>query len=63
MYDESSYLSFNIISIDNRGNPKQLKLIIKQSKTDSFRRRVNIYLGATSDIVCPLRGILPYLVL
>ena len=63
LYDETSHLSFNSISIDNRDNPKQLKLTIKQSKTDPFRRGVNIYLGATSDIICPLRGILPYLVL
>ena len=60
LYDESSHLSFNSISIDNR---KQLKLTIKQSKTDPFRRGINTYLGATSDIICLLRGILPYLVL
>ena len=63
LFDESSHLSFNSISIDNRDNPRQLKLIIKQSKTDPFRRGVNIYLGVTSDTICPLRGILPYLVL
>ena len=63
LFDESSDLSFNSTSIDNRDDPKQLKLIIKQSKTDPFRRGVNIYLGATSNIICPLRGILPYLVL
>ena len=63
LFDELSHLSFNSISIDNRDNPKQLKLIIKQSKTDPFHRVVNIYLGATSNIICPLRGILPYLVL
>ena len=34
LYDETSHLSFNSISIDNRDNPKQLKLTIKQSKTD-----------------------------
>ena len=62
-YDESSHLPFNSISNDNLDNPKQSKLTIKQSKTDPFCRGVNIYLGATSDIICPLRSILPYLVL
>ena len=63
LFDESSHLSFNSISIDNQDNPKQLKLIIKQSKTDPFCRGVNIYFGVSSNIICPLRGILPYLVL
>ena len=65
LFDESTHLSFNSISFDNRDNPNRLKLIIKQSKTDPFCRGVNIYLGATSNIIkfCPLRGILPYLVL
>ena len=62
-FDESCHLSFNSISIDSRDNPNQLKVHIKQSKTDPFRRGVNIYLGATSDTICPVRGILPYLVL
>ena len=40
-----------------------LKISIKQSKTDPFRRGVDIYLGATDDTLCPMRGILPYLAL
>ena len=39
LFDESSHLSFNSISIDNRDNLKQLKLIIKQSKTDPLPQR------------------------
>jgi len=36
---------------------------IKQSKTDPFRRGVDLYLGATDETLCPVRGMLPYLAL
>ena len=60
-YDESCHLSFSSISIDSRVNPQQLKVMIKQSKTDPFRKGVSIFLGATGKNLCPVRGILPYL--
>ena len=40
-----------------------LQVKIKQSKTDPFRKGVNIYLGTTRRGLCPIRGILPYLAL
>ena len=60
-YDESCHLSFTSVSVDNRNNPKQLRISIKQSKTDPFRKGVDIFLGTTSNNVCPIKGILPYL--
>ena len=58
-YNESCHLSFNSISVDNRNNPQQLTISIKQSKTDAFCKGVNIFLGTTGDSVCPVKGILP----
>ena len=46
-YNESCHLSFTSVSVDNRNNPKQLRISIKQ--------------GTTSNNVCPIKGILPYL--
>ena len=60
-YDGSCHLSFNSISVNNRTNPQQLRISIKQSKTDPFCKEINIYLDATSNDVCPIKGILPYL--
>lgn len=60
-YDESCHLSFSSISVDSRVNPQQLRITIKQSKTDPFRKGVNVFLGATGENICPVRGILPYL--
>ena len=60
-YDESCHLSLSSISVDSRVNPQLLKIIIKQSKTNPFRKGVSIFLGATGENLCPVRGILPYL--
>ena len=62
-YDEECHLSSADISIDNHNNPQILKVKIKQSKTDSFRRRVDIYLGTTGTTLCLIKAILPYLAL
>ena len=58
-YDQSCHLSLRDMSVDNRDNPHLLRIHIKQSKTDPFRRGVEIYLGATDDSVCPVRHIWP----
>ena len=60
-FDGSSHLFLSDISIDSRENPRLLKVTLKQSKTDPFRKGVNIYLGATDRPICPVLGILPYL--
>ena len=60
-YDESMHLSLKDISLDNRSNPRLIKVVIKQSKTDPFRKGVYIYLGATDLCTCPVTGMLPYL--
>jgi len=56
-FDESCHLSLNSVAIDNRDKPTELKITIKQSKTNPFCRGVDIYIGATENSICPLRGI------
>jgi len=60
-YDPSLHLSFQDISVDNRDNPRILKVNIKQSKADPFRQGVQIYLGATDTPLCPILCMIPYL--
>ena len=62
-YDQSCHLSLGDISLDNRDTLRLLRIHLKQSKTDPFRRGVEIYLGVTDDSTCSLKGILPYLAL
>ena len=60
-FDEEVHLCLDDISVDCRDNPQVLRLRLKQSKTDPFRRGVSIYLGTTESNLCPVKGILPYL--
>ena len=60
-FDEEVHLCLDDISVDCRGNPLALRLRLKHSKTDPFRRGVSIYLGTTENNLCPVKGILPYL--
>jgi len=60
-YDSECHLSLSDISVDNRDQPQLLKVTIKQSKTDPFRKGVDLYLGATSETLCPVKALLPYL--
>ena len=60
-YDKDCYLSIDDISIDSRDNPQLLKVNLKRSKTDSFQVGIEIYLGATSATIYPVKGLLPYL--
>ena len=60
-YDSSCHLSLQDIAIDNRDNPRLLQVILKQSKTDPFRKGVTIYIGATDSTICPVKTILSYL--
>jgi len=60
-FDESTHLSLSDISVDNRSNPRLVKVHIKQSKTDPFRQGTDIYLGATDNLICPVLALVPYL--
>ena len=61
-YDSSVHLSFNDLAIDDSSAPSFVRVRIKQSKTDPFRRGVNLYLGRTHTDLCPVTAILSYLV-
>ena len=60
-YDSTCHLSAENISVDNCNDPQLLCVKIKQSKTDPFRKGVDIYLGATDATLCPIKAVLPYL--
>ena len=62
-YDDECHLSPADVSVDDHNNPQLLRVTIKQSKTDPFRRGVDIYLGATGTTLCPIKAMLPYLAL
>ena len=48
-YDKAVHLNMEDIAVDNVANPSTVKVVIKASKTDQFRKGVDIYLGRTHN--------------
>ena len=60
-YDPSTHLSQSDIAVDNPSNPSVIRVSIKQSKTDPFRRGVDLFLGKMASDLCPVAAMLNYL--
>lgn len=60
-FDAAVHLSFKDIAVDDPKNPQMVKVRIKQSKTDPFRKGLDIYLGKTGTDLCPVVALLRYL--
>lgn len=58
-YDPKSHLCFADIQVDNLAAPS---LIHVKIKTDPFRERVTLFIGATGCSLCPVRALLNYMV-
>ena len=61
-YDESAHLSFNDVAVDCTHDPRILRVHLKASKTDPFRVGINIYVGKTGNVLCPVSAVLHYMV-
>ena len=60
-YDATAHLSFGDVAIDNLSNPSLMRVHLKTSKTDPFRKGVDIYLRRTHNELCPISAMLAYL--
>jgi hypothetical protein len=60
-YDASVHLSISDIAVDNSKSPAVVRVTIKASKTDPFRKGVELYLGKTGTTVCPVTAMVSYL--
>ena len=60
-FDPVVHLCVGDIAIDDPTQPAMLRVTIKQSKTDPFRKGVNLFVGRTSSPLCPVAAILDYL--
>ena len=60
-FDPSVNLVMDDIAIDNPANPTLVRVSIKASKTDPFRKGVSIFLGRTYNDICPIAALLAYL--
>ena len=57
-----SHLTPADIAVDSRCEPICLQIRLKQSKTDPFRRGIDIYVGCMDNSLCPVAAMLSYLV-
>ena len=63
VYDPTVHLSLQDIAIDSHTACTVIRLNIKQSKVDPFRKGIQLFLGRTDHIVCLIAVLLPYLAL
>ena len=60
-FDRGAHLTADDITVDTYENPTMLKVRIKASKTDPFRKGVDIYVGTTGSSLCPVTAVLTYM--
>ena len=60
-YDSRSHLSFDDIAVDNPAAPSILQVHLKVSKTDPFRKGIDVYIGRTNNDLCPVAAMMAYL--
>ena len=60
-FDPTQHLGVTDLAVDNRKNPTLLRVNIKRSKTDPFRKGISLFLGRTSSDLCPLSAVIGYL--
>ena len=60
-FDKAVHLTFEDIAVDNLKDPTMVRARLKSSKTDPFRKGVDIVVGRTGDRICPVAAMLGYL--
>ena len=60
-YDKATHLNFGDVAVDNRTDPQAIRVRLKASKTDPFRRGMDVYVGKTGNALCPVAAMLAYL--
>lgn len=60
-YDPGVHLSVGDIAVDHPSRPSFVRVTIKQSKTDPFRKGVDLFIGRTGTDLCPVAALLDYL--
>ena len=61
-YDPRKHLAWADVTMDDPINPSTLRIRLKFSKTDQFGKGADVYLGKTGCRLCPIAGILAYMV-
>ena len=60
-FDTAVHLSLNDVAVDCHLHPSAVFLTIKASKTDPFRKVVQLYLPRTDRLLCPVSSLFYFL--
>ena len=60
-FEPVTHLSLKDIALDNKTFPSLVRINIKQSKTDPFRKGFHLFLGCTGHHICAVKALFPYL--
>ena len=61
-FDPNTHLAPQDISVDCPHRPAVMKVTIKTSKMDPFRKGIDLFLGRSETDLCPVVAVLGYLV-
>ena len=60
-FNSSQHLAWGDIAVDNRSCPTLLKVHQKRSKCDQLGKGVDVFIGRTDDLLCPVAAVLAYM--
>ena len=60
-FDPSAHLTLEDISVDQITVPRVMKVHLKTSKTDPFRKGVDVFVGRPGNELCPVAAMPSYL--
>ena len=60
-FHEETDLSWGDVAVDSHDTPQMVKVHLKKSKCDQFGKGVDIYLGRTDTVLCPVKALLTYI--
>ncbi len=61
-FDPKAHLSFDDVSVDSLERPRVIRVRIKESKTDRFRKGATVALCWTGGCMCPVKAVLAFMV-
>ena len=60
-FDPAVHFGIGDVAVDNPREPSVVRIRVKQSKTDPFRKGIDLFVGKMASAVCPVSALLDYL--
>lgn len=60
-FDPAVHLGVGDVAVDDPRKPSLVRIRIKRSKTDPFRKGIDLFVGKTGSELCPVAAMLDYL--